>query len=403
MAEEKTFTEKTSAGDTSIGFDYQHYYFLYRILNLGTGQSVGLEIKDDVHTELGTDFNVLYQLKHTVQTNASGAPIALAELDADLWKTLYNWSQIISDKIDGRKEVAAQLAFVARTEFHLVSNKSLSKKNTFLQLLVEFQETGKFEALDAHVKSLSKKTENEDIRKYIHSVRGLDERVRKKFLDHVRFELDVDNIIGKVKNSIREKIIEPGKIDAVFERLDSRISSENFLAVKNGSALSISFEEFATRYGKIFEDARNKKLVPHRFQPVLPDDIFAQKFIKRLIEIGALSAADVERAVDYTRQKIRLSTNLERWVQDGNVVGDEVDDFHNEVFSRWDNEFYGLFDKCSSMDEVIDSAFGLLRLLRRERFKLSDTELDTQLSNGELYYLSDIGRIGWHRDWADND
>ena len=403
MAKEKSFTEKTSAGDTSIGFDYQHYYFLYRILNLGTGQSVGLEIKDDVHTELGADFNILYQLKHTAQTNAVGAPVALAELDADLWKTLYNWSQVVSDKVDGRKEIAAQRAFVARTEFHLISNKSLSKTNTFLKLLVEFQETGKFEALDAHIKSLSEKTQDADIRKYILSVKGLEENVRKEFLDHVRFELDVDDIIGKVKNSIREKIIDPEKIDAVFERLDSRISSENFLAVKSGAALSISFEQFATRYGKIFEDARNKKLVPHRFQPVLPDDIFAQRFIKRLIEIGALSVADGERAVDYTRQKIRLSTNLERWVQEGNVVGDEVDDFHNEVFSRWDNEFYRLFDKCSSMDEVIDSAFELLRMLRRERFKLSGTELDTQLSNGELYHLSDIGRIGWHRDWADND
>ena len=134
-----------------------------------------------------------------------------------------------------------------------------------------------------------------------------------------------------------------------------------------------------------------------------PDDIFAQTFIKRLIEIGAISTGDGERAVDYTRQKIRLSTNLERWEQDGAIVGDEVDDFHNEVFSRWDNEFYGLFHNCSSVDVVIDTAFELLRMLRRERFRLSGAELDIQLSNGELYYLSDIGRIGWHRDWAEND
>lgn len=403
MAEQKTFTEKTSAGDKSIGFDYQHYYFLYRILNLGMGQSVGLEIKDDVHTELNTDFNVLYQLKHTIQTNAAGAPVALTELDTDLWKTLYNWSQVISDKVDGRGDVAAQRAFVAKTEFHLVSNKSQSQTNRFIELVIEFQESGKFDALGAYIKSLSERTQDADIRKYILSVNGLEEIVRKEFLDHVRFELDVDDIIGRVKKSIREKIIEPENIDAVFERLDSRIKSENYLAVKRGEALSIDFEDFATRYGKIFKDARNKKLVPYRFQAVLPDDIFSQKFIRRLIEIGALNAADVERAVDYTRQKIRLSTNLEKWVQDGNVVGDEVDDFHDEVFSRWDNEFYGLFDDCSSMDEVIDSAFGLLRMLRRERFRLSDTELDTQLSNGELYYLSDIGRIGWHRDWAEND
>ena len=112
MAKEKSFTEKASSGDTSIGFDYQYYYFLHRVLCLGIGQSVGLEIKDDVHTELDSDFNILYQVKHTVKTNAAGAPVALKELDPDLWKTLYNWSQIISDKVDGRGEVVAQLKFV---------------------------------------------------------------------------------------------------------------------------------------------------------------------------------------------------------------------------------------------------------------------------------------------------
>lgn len=402
MAESKSFTDKTSAGDTSIGFDYQHYYFLYRILNLGTGQSVGLEIKDDVHTELNDDFNILYQLKHTIQTSASGGPIALTELDTDLWKTLYNWSQVITDTVDGRQNTDSQMEFVAKTEFHLVSNKSLTKTNNLLKLIAEFQKIGVFDALDARIKFLSKYTQDESIRKYILAVDNLDLNVRKAFLGHVQFELEFDDIIGKVKNSIREKIIEPEKIDSVFERLDSLVKSDNFLAVKNGSALSISFEEFSKRYSKIFQDARSKNLVPHRFQPVLPADIFAQRFIKRLIEINALSADDTERAIDYTRHKIRLSTNLERWVQEGSIVGDEVEDFHNDVFVRWDNEFCGAFVKCLSMDEVIDTALALLRILRREHFRLSDTELDTKLSNGELYYLSDIGRIGWHRDWTDN-
>ncbi|MEZ2622814.1 ABC-three component system protein [Paenalcaligenes hominis] len=403
MAEKKSFTERTSAGDTSIGFDYQHYYFLYRLLNLRLGQSVGFEVKDDVHTELNADFNILYQLKHTVQKNSIGAPLALAELDVDLWKTLYNWSQIICDKVDGREGVTAQRVFLAKTEFHLVSNKSLSKSNKFLKLLIDFHETGEFNELDKHIKYLAEKTQDTNIKKYISSVDELEECVRKEFLANVRLELEVDDIIGQVKRAIREKIIEPEKVDAVFERLDSRIASENFLTVKDGAALTISFEEFAVRYRKIFEDARNKKLVMYPFQSALPDDIFAQKFIKRLVEINAISAEESERAADYTRYKLRLSTNLERWLQEGIIVGDEVDEFHEEVFLRWDNEFYSLFDNCSSMDEVISLALELLKSLRRERFILSDTELNTQLSNGELYHLSEIGRIGWHRDWADND
>ena len=70
MLKEKSFSDKTSADDKSIGFDYQYYYFLDRILNLKMGQSVGLEVKDDVHSELNADFNILFQVKHTVQKSA---------------------------------------------------------------------------------------------------------------------------------------------------------------------------------------------------------------------------------------------------------------------------------------------------------------------------------------------
>ena len=104
MLKEKSFSDKTSADDKSIGFDYQYYYFLDRILNLKTGQSVGLEVKDDVHSELNADFNILFQVKHTVQKSAKGVPVALTELDSDLWKTLYNWSQVICDETQGRNE-----------------------------------------------------------------------------------------------------------------------------------------------------------------------------------------------------------------------------------------------------------------------------------------------------------
>lgn len=400
MTDEKSFTEKTSAADTSIGFDYQHYYFLYRILNLGKGQSVGFEVKDDVHTELAADFNVLYQLKHTIQTNSGGSPIALTELDGDLWKTLYNWSKVISDAADGRKTPDEQLSFVAKTEFHLVSNKSASKTNEFVKKLVECQRASDFGDVDIHLGRLLEKTKDAKIATYISAVLALDVKVRSRFFANVRFELDADDIIGMVKRAIHEKIIAENKIDQVFERLDSQVRSDNFIAVKNGSFSVISFDDFINKYRKIFEDARSGKLVQYNFEPAVPSDVFDQVFVARLIEIGALSASQKERAIEYTGQKIRLSTNLERWVQAGDLVGEEVARFHDAVYASWDNEFFGAFDKCKSLEDVVDCGMDILRRLKRERFSINESVLDIRLSNGELYYLSDIGRIGWHRDWA---
>ena len=68
MSIEKTHVDKTSAETKSIGFEYQYYFFLWKVLSLEHGETVGLEVKDDVHTELNDSTQILYQLKHTIKT-----------------------------------------------------------------------------------------------------------------------------------------------------------------------------------------------------------------------------------------------------------------------------------------------------------------------------------------------
>lgn len=140
MANEKTFTEETAAPGTGAGFDYQFYYFLYRLLNMKKGQSIGLEIKDDIHSDQKNDVQLLFQVKHTIQKQAGGKPIALSELDHDLWKTLHNWARVISDPRDKRIKLKDQLEFIKRTEFHLVSNKSVSNSNEFSKRIIAYSE-----------------------------------------------------------------------------------------------------------------------------------------------------------------------------------------------------------------------------------------------------------------------
>jgi len=76
----------TSASDTSIGFDYQFYYYLYLILDLRHGDKIGIELKDDIHIEKSDNTLILIQTKHTIQTNSGGNTINLTERDNDLWK-----------------------------------------------------------------------------------------------------------------------------------------------------------------------------------------------------------------------------------------------------------------------------------------------------------------------------
>lgn len=62
------------------------------------------------------------------------------------------------------------------------------------------------------------------------------------------------------------------------------------------------------------------------------------------------------------------------------------------------NEFEHWCESCHDMD-IVKNARELLRNLRIIEFTIANNKLNTELSNGELYHLSNENLIGWHRDW----
>ncbi|MGX1124131.1 hypothetical protein [Pseudomonas sp. HLS-6 TE3448] len=401
MATSRTFMEKTAAPGASAGFDYQYYYFLYKVLNLKKGQSVGLEIKDDVHTDVDDDLQLLFQLKHTIQKQADGRPVALTELDADLWKTFHNWAKVISDPNDGRATEVAQLNFIYRTEFHLVTNKSTSSSNKIGSLLVSYLEDHtpeNFEKIRHRIEELKSSTSDNSIKDYISTVSDLSTPVKKEFFKRIYFELAETEIIQKIKTTIAEKFIPPGKVDEVYDRLNSNIRDSNYIAISNGKAFSVLFDDFTAKYWKIFQDARDNKLSSLRFEPVLPEDLLSQPFIQQLIAIDDVYDHESEIITEYSTHKLRLARSLDQWEQNGEVVHDEIQAMHGEVHLRWKNNHRMAYRGCDP-DEIKIKGQTIINMMRQDKYKLGGDELSTEHSNGELYELSDTGRIGWHRDW----
>lgn len=401
MATEKTFMEESTAPGTGAGFDYQFHYFLYRLLNMKKGQSIGLEIKDDVHTDMDNDVQLLFQLKHTIQTQAGGKPIALTELDSDLWKTLYNWARVISDPKDGRAETANQLKFVRRTEFHLVSNKSESNSNKFGLLLSTFTEYPSSENLEAvidRIEGLAGSTKDMTIKGYIDTVLGLQPQVREEFLKRVFFQLAEAAIVQKIKDSLLEKFVHPEKIDSTYQRLHALIRDDNYFSILAGTLTAIKFDDFSTRYRKVISPSNKQTLSRPSFHPVLPKNLLDQRFIRQLIAIEDFPDTDTERITTLSTHRVRMARSLEVWVQGGEVVSDEVQALHQDVTVRWGNRHHKAFRKCPP-DKVNDRALEIVDAMREENYRLGDDELSTEQSNGELYVLSEQHAIGWHPDW----
>lgn len=400
MSNNKTHTEKTAAESKSIGFDYQYYFFLWKVLQLQVNESVGLEVKDDVHTDLGNTHRVLYQLKHTIKKTAKSSPANLTTSDLDMWKTFSNWSKVITDTNDARTTIQAQLNFIEKTSFVLASNKSSNKSNEVVSIISRIQSGIKNENdVRTYFQSLEENTKNQDLKGYIKDVLSLDKRVLEQFLLNTFFHLDDDDILTKCKEAIKAKMIPQEKIEKAFNAIDSTIRTDNFLQVKEGIKIEITFDDLYKKYRRLFDLYRNGSLDVQEYKGALPDNLEDQIFIKQLQEIGFVQSGDFEYIVKLTTFKLKLLTNLNDWRFEGNITDSEIERFKSNALNLWETEFRIQHVGDIAEEEYNKKGLEVLRTVLKESLKLAEQDLDIDLSNGKFYSLSDEPVIGWRQDW----
>lgn len=399
---EKPHAEKTSAAGTIAGFDYQYYYFLYKLLTLKKGETIGFELLDDVHTQLDNDHLVLIQIKHTIQKKADGTTANLTELDPDLWKTLHNWSAVIKDKNDGRENTSEQKAFVEKTSFVLATNKSFSSENDFLSKLSKLQDKNmKFKDIKNYLIGLHGTTESEETKKHISSVISLNELVLKEFLNSIKSDLKIDRIIEKCKTALEEKDVDQKSIDSLFNQLDSVVRQDIFINFSNSKKLIYTFEERARKFRRYFAIANNPELKIQKFDGGLPSRIEEQIFIKQLLDIEDIDLGEEEIIQNYTRYRLMLESNLSNWVEEGLLTSEEIKVFEDEIFRQWETEYRSSYRKKDSPDEYIDIAHRILKAMRDKELSISGQKLLSDMSHGSLYSLSNKPIIGWLKNWEE--
>ncbi|WP_423819207.1 ABC-three component system protein [Salinimicrobium sp. TIG7-5_MAKvit] len=397
---QKTHIEKTQAGTKSIGFDFQYYFFLWKVLSLNPGESVGLELKDDVHTELNDDIQIYFQIKHTTQKRKDGRGINMTSNDEDMWKTIYNWSLVIRDENDNRKEKQAQLDFLSKSYFVLWSNKGSTADNEFIKHLKKFQNQEIDLQLFIHeINEFSTKTTNEKLKNYAASLLSLNNVVLYEFLQRITFDLEKDEIIEKCHQAILAKMIEQEEVEDVFSKIDSRIRKENFIKIKAGEKMQITFEEFHTKFRKYFGTSRSGRLQVKDFTSELPIRLEEQIFVKQLIEIKDVEQSDLEIIAEYTRYKLKLYNNLSEWHKKGYLTAEEIENYHRDAILKWRNKFRSTFRGRKEGEEDESLSQKLVDTFRETKLEMDGQFLETELCNGEYYYLSDLPEIGWRMDW----
>lgn len=241
-------------------------------------------------------------------------------------------------------------------------------------------------------------TKDKNIQQYIDDIMCLSDQVMTAFMRNIRLELEVDDVVGLCKEALLEMRLPENRIDQVFCDLDSRIRQDNFLSIRNGEKIIITFDQFNQKYRRYFDNARSTELQVKQYHEPLPTSLEEQIFIKQLLDIGDIKLENIDEIAQYTIYMMNVRRNFLSWETNGELTQEEVVMFNNEAKLRWSNKFRSIYRDLDCFNSDL-KALEILDEMRKEKLCIDKQQMSTEFSNGEYYHLSNIPEIGWHGDW----
>ncbi|TKC62154.1 hypothetical protein FBD94_07990 [Pedobacter hiemivivus] len=402
MSNSNSIQEQHTAGPSAIGFDYQFYYFIYLILDISHGDTIGFEVKDDVHIKRHDGSTILFQGKHSVQTNASGEIQNLTALDEDLWKTVSNWVSMVKGESDSKE-------FLSKYSFVLFTNKN-EHFNEFITTLSTYQLDGNIKDVVTKLREFKRRTNNKTIENYLTQILNLNIKDLKVFLLKLKIDTGVDDLISGIKNKLMKTARREVIMEAIFESLFTALHTAKYLEIKDRKPFEISFEDFNNRFGRCFSIAFQERPLPRRELPVLlPEDLEAQTFIKQLIDIGEITPGS-KKILKYTEQMLKVLNQFIYWLDNDLLFPHESGKCDENAILIWENKFSAKYRSINTKlasgipvddleEDICCAALDIVDYLREQDLDILEGKLGVEFSNGHFYTLSDKLRLGWHLNW----
>lgn len=325
------------------------------------------------------------------------------------------------DPVEKRTSLKAQIKFIDKTEFQLVTNKSNTTSNQFIKKLAEYQK-GKLTVgdLKSYLKILCSPKTGKDtpkVDKYISTLESQAEEWLQQFLNKLRIEHNKDDLIECIKLRIKEKNVKHSRIDDVFASIDSHLKTLIYEDVKARRKVLFTFDEYDKHFTRFFEWGRSIKLpiILGDKKVSLPKNPEKYTFIKQLIDIEIISQLDndfEDSLISVFTSKYEMHNNLFRWLQQDEITEDVIRQFDEETILIWTNIFGSIYNKLRrklrrmpieqiDQDELLDLASQCYFEALKLNLSIDETSLNTSMSNGQFYLLSDIPVLGWDIRWKE--
>lgn len=395
-------SEKIAADKTSLGFEFQDLVYIEKLIELGPGEKLGLELHDDIHVEtVASDGSIedllLIQVKHSVN------PGNVTDRDIDLWKTFYNWLRLIPGLPRHRS-----------LKFQLYTNKRLNDQ-PFVTLLKAPREN--IESILAHIRatdgeiSLAESSKGADdsanpLAKYVQSVARASDKDLAFMFERFEFHSDDSSIIARISSTLRRLSIPPERLEDTRKHVIGAFKESKFSKIVEGKKVVIEFDAFRTEMGfdRIVRSARAEPADFDRFVDIYysyqrPDTLSfsGSTFHDQLKDIGISQDEIVERGVEM----MLAEQFLESLREEGAFSAVENARLEHKAVSVWQLLHNQSHRSTREEDEATHmlASQGCYDQTMRNPLKAGDIELPSNLSCGKYIKMSNLPRIGWRKNW----
>ncbi|WP_193074326.1 hypothetical protein [Pseudomonas sp. FME51] len=395
-------SDKIAADKTSLGFEFQDFVYIEKLIELKPGQTLGLELHDDIHVETAADDAsikdlLLIQVKHSVDLGN------ITDRDIDLWKTIHNWLKLVPG-----------LPHYRTVTFQLYTNKNLNNQ-TFVSLLKAARQN--IQAILDYIRKTdqaisvaeSKKKPDESpnpLAKYVKSVSQASDKELEFIFKRFEFHSDNSSIITRISSALRQLSIPTSRLEDTRKHVIGAFKESKFSRIIKSEKVVITFNDFRNEMGfdRIIRSARAEPADFDRFVDIYysyqrPDTLSFNnsKFHDQLKDIGISDEEIVDRGVEM----MLAEQFIESLREAGSFSASENSRLENKAVSDWKLLHNQSHRSTKEDDEAAhqQTSQACYDQTMRNSLKTGDIELPSNLSCGKYIKLSNLPRIGWRKNW----
>lgn len=375
----------STAPGQMLGYQLQLQRGLIHLLRAGPGSSISIEVTGDVGARLQNQLKIEEEDKSSINRNP------VTNKSSDLWKTIYNWINALSDgsislvntklilytNHKGRKGIVDALS-IAQTDVEidncvLETQKlfdSLNNKHSIYHYLAHILRNKDLfrSVIRAFELVIGSKSGNKEIKEFLFGMLLVSDH-------HVEFIHD--SLIGWINNIVMEKI-------AAHE------------------AAIISWQNYQDKFASLFQKVRARELIDFA-SGVEADHIAIEKQRKsypRYLQHLKIIDIDDEEHILAVTDFLRREINAIKWIESELIDEVSAHEFEESLKAYWQNTQKKL--KLTEKHLTVEERGKVLYLNCKVRQQtIGNQPALSHFIRGTFHNLANEDKVGWHELWSE--